>query len=60
MLFTLFVSCNENFIVGRCGQDVADRKGMFVWVVGDKIKKEAVLNAVQIAEWLVANGEVKS
>jgi len=33
---------------------------MTVWGVGDKIKKGAALNEVQIAERLVANGEVKS
>ena len=27
--------------------------------IGDQIKKGAALNAVQIAEWMIENGEVK-
>jgi aspartate-semialdehyde dehydrogenase len=30
-----------------------------MWIVGDQIKKGAALNAVQIAEYLVAQGVVK-
>ncbi len=55
----LFVSGKDDVYVGRIRQDVADPNSITFWCVGDQIKKGAALNAVQIAEWLVANGEVK-
>ena len=54
----LFVSGKDDVYVGRIRQDVTDSKSITFWCVGDQIKKGAALNAVQIAEWLVANGEV--
>lgn len=41
--------------VGRLRRDISDDKGLSFWVVGDQIKKGAALNAVQIAQWLIAN-----
>lgn len=41
--------------VGRLRRDIADDCGLSFWVVGDQIKKGAALNAVQIAQWLIAN-----
>ena len=55
----LFVSGKDDVYVGRIRQDVTDPKSITFWCVGDQIKKGAALNAVQIAEWLIANGEVK-
>jgi len=55
----LFVSGKDDVYVGRLRKDVANPNGITFWCVGDQIKKGAALNAVQIAEWLVANGEVK-
>ncbi len=55
----LFVSGKDDVYVGRIRKDVANPKGLTFWCVGDQIKKGAALNAVQIAEWLIANGEVK-
>lgn len=55
----LLVSGKDDVYVGRIRQDVADRNSITFWCVGDQIKKGAALNAVQIAEWLIANGEVK-
>ncbi|AHW59955.1 aspartate semialdehyde dehydrogenase [Draconibacterium orientale] len=55
----LFVSGKDDVYVGRIRQDVTDPNSITFWCVGDQIKKGAALNAVQIAEWLVANGEVK-
>lgn len=55
----LFVSGKDDVYVGRLRKDVANPNGLTFWCVGDQIKKGAALNAVQIAEWLVANGEVK-
>lgn len=55
----LFVSGQDDVYVGRIRKDVANPKGLTFWCVGDQIKKGAALNAVQIAEWLIKNGEVK-
>ena len=55
----LFVSGKDDVYVGRIRKDVANPKGLTFWCVGDQIKKGAALNAVQIAEWLIRNGEVK-
>lgn len=55
----LFVSGKDDVYVGRIRKDVSNPKSMTFWCVGDQIKKGAALNAVQIAEWLIANGEVK-
>ncbi|MCK3682755.1 aspartate-semialdehyde dehydrogenase [Maribellus sp. YY47] len=55
----LFVSGKDDVYVGRIRKDVANPNGITFWCVGDQIKKGAALNAVQIAEWLVAKGEVK-
>lgn len=41
--------------VGRIREDVSDPCGLTFWVVADQIKKGAALNAVQIAQWLIAN-----
>lgn len=55
----LFVSGKDDVYVGRIRKDVTDPNSLTFWCVGDQIKKGAALNAVQIAEWLIANGEVK-
>ncbi len=55
----LFVSGKDDVYVGRIRKDVASN-GITFWCVGDQIKKGAALNAVQIAEWLIKNGEVKA
>lgn len=55
----LFVAGKDDVYVGRLRQDITNPKGLTFWCVGDQIKKGAALNAVQIAEWLIANGEVK-
>lgn len=41
--------------VGRLRRDIADDYGLNFWICGDQIKKGAALNAVQIAQWLLAN-----
>jgi len=55
----LFVSGKDDVYVGRIRKDVSNPKSLTFWCVGDQIKKGAALNAVQIAEWLIRNGEVK-
>lgn len=42
--------------VGRVRQDLFDDHALNFWVVGDNLRKGAALNAVQIAEVLIANG----
>jgi aspartate-semialdehyde dehydrogenase len=54
----LFISGKDDVYVGRIRKDIASN-GFTFWCVGDQIKKGAALNAVQIAEWLIANNEVK-
>ena len=46
--------CNDVY-VGRIRKDLANPNGLTFWLVSDQIKKGAALNAVQIAEWLIAN-----
>jgi len=53
----LFVSGKDDVYVGRIRKDITDPKGLTFWCVGDQIRKGAALNAVQIAEYLVREGE---
>ncbi len=55
----LFVAGKDDVYVGRLRKDLTNPKGLTFWCVGDQIKKGAALNAVQIAEWLIKNGEVR-
>lgn len=42
--------------VGRIRTDLSNPNGLWLWVVGDNLKKGAALNSVQIAELLLQNG----
>ena len=42
--------------MGRIREDVTIDNGLDMWVVSDNLRKGAALNAVQIAEELVARG----
>jgi aspartate-semialdehyde dehydrogenase len=44
--------------VGRIREDTSCDNGLNLWVVGDQIRKGAALNAIQIAETLLANGQL--
>ncbi len=55
----LFVAGKDDVYVGRLRKDLTNPKGLTFWCVGDQIKKGAALNAVQIAEWMIKNGEIK-
>jgi len=50
----LEVSGQDNCRVGRIRTDCAFENGLSFWVVGDQLLKGAALNAVQIAEKLIA------
>jgi aspartate-semialdehyde dehydrogenase len=43
---------DETF-VGRIRQDAFDKRGLWLWVVADNLRKGAATNAVQIAECLI-------
>ena len=43
--------------VGRLRKDLTCANGLSFWVVGDQIKKGAALNAVQIAQYMIAHGK---
>lgn len=45
--------------VGRIRKDISNPNGLTFWCVSDQIRKGAALNAVQIAEYLIANGHMK-
>lgn len=50
----LFVAGKDPVYVGRIRQDITSPCGLSFWVVGDQIKKGAALNAVQIAQHIIA------
>lgn len=47
-------SGKDEVLVGRIRQDISHPCGLEMWLSGDQIRKGAALNAVQIAELLVA------
>ncbi len=44
--------------VGRIRRDISAPNGIAFWTVGDNLRKGAALNALQIAEELVARGVI--
>lgn len=52
----LFIAGKEPVYVGRIRADITSPDGLTFWCVADQIKKGAALNAIQIAEWLLAHG----
>ncbi|NJO86400.1 MAG: aspartate-semialdehyde dehydrogenase, partial [Synechococcaceae cyanobacterium RM1_1_27] len=50
------VSGQDAVAVGRIRQDISHPNALDLWLCGDQIRKGAALNAIQIAEYLVANG----
>ena len=51
----LETSGKDNVEVGRIRKDFSVEHGLNFWVCGDQIRKGAALNALQIAEFLIAN-----
>lgn len=47
---------DETFI-GRIRQDAFNKKGLWLWVVADNLRKGAATNAVQIAECLISSSK---
>ena len=52
-------SGRDEVLVGRIRQDLSHPCGLELWLCGDQIRKGAALNAVQIAELLVARNWVE-
>lgn len=46
----------DEVYVGRLRRDLSHPHGLNLWVVADNVRKGAALNAVQIAEYLIASG----
>ena len=46
---------NDFIYVGRIREDLSFEKGLDMWVVADNLRKGAALNAIQIAECLIAD-----
>jgi aspartate-semialdehyde dehydrogenase len=47
----------DDVFVGRVRQDAFDKKGLWLWVVADNLRKGAATNAVQIAECLISSSK---
>jgi aspartate-semialdehyde dehydrogenase len=55
----LDIAGTDDVYVGRIRADIASPNGVTFWCVADQIRKGAALNAVQIAEYLIAQGRLK-
>lgn len=55
----LFLSGEDAVYVGRLRKDIANPNGLTFWCVSDQIKKGAALNAVQIAEYLIKENDIR-
>lgn len=51
----LYAEGKDEVFVGRIRKDFSQPKTMNMWIVADNLRKGAATNAVQIAEYLVAN-----
>lgn len=51
----LFAKDKDEVFVGRVRRDESVENGLNLWIVADNLRKGAATNAVQIAEYLVAN-----
>jgi len=51
------VEGKDDTFVGRIRQDVFNKKGFWLWVVADNLRKGAATNAVQIAECVISSSK---
>jgi aspartate-semialdehyde dehydrogenase len=51
------INCDrrDETVIGRIREDLSSPNGLAFWCVSDNLRKGAATNAVQIAEWMVAN-----
>jgi aspartate-semialdehyde dehydrogenase len=54
----LNASGRDEVFVGRIRNDISHPSGIALWVVSDNLRKGAALNAVQVAEYLMAEGRL--
>ena len=47
------VAGKNDCVVGRIREDESASNSLWLWIVGDQLRKGAALNAVQIAEILI-------
>ena len=52
----LDASGKDDILVGRIRNDISNPNAIDLFVSGDQLRKGAALDAVQIAEYLIANG----
>jgi len=55
----IYAENHDEVYIGRIREDDSVENGLNLWVVADNIRKGAATNAVQIAEWIIANGLIK-
>jgi len=55
----VMAASTDEVFVGRIREDRTIAHGLNLWIVADNVRKGAALNAVQIAERLVADGLVR-
>ncbi len=55
----LYVEGKDDVFVGRIRRDLSQANSVNMWIVADNLRKGAATNAVQIAEYLVANNLIK-
>ena len=51
----LFTSGKTDVEIGRLRRDESTDNALNFWICGDQIRKGAALNALQIAEYMIAN-----
>lgn len=56
----LYAEGKDDVFVGRIRRDLSQANSLNLWIVADNLRKGAATNAVQIAEYLVANKLVKN
>jgi len=54
------VTGRDPVAVGRIRQDISEPNALELWLCGDQIRKGAALNAIQIAELLIAGPQTLS
>jgi aspartate-semialdehyde dehydrogenase len=47
---------HDDVFVGRIREDISHPQGIAMWIVADNLRKGAALNAIQVAELLMADG----
>jgi aspartate-semialdehyde dehydrogenase len=54
----IYAHDKDEVFVGRLRRDETQRNTLNMWIVADNLRKGAATNAVQISEYLIANGLV--